>query len=72
MRTPLFGRLSVSLGIMRGLFSSQTLAEDPDLVERGAKLFAAATFRGNGRTCQTCHTKHWGVFDSAGEPFAVA
>jgi len=35
--------------------------DDEQLVERGGKLFAGATFRGNGRTCQTCHTKETGA-----------
>ncbi|MFM7836662.1 MAG: hypothetical protein ACKPJD_33125, partial [Planctomycetaceae bacterium] len=59
MRTQLFSKLGVSLGIVVGLLFSQAQADD--LVERGAKLFAGATFRGNGRTCQTCHTKETGA-----------
>ncbi len=51
--------------VMIPLFFLTTLnvsaQEDPVLVEHGGKLFAGATFRGNGRTCQTCHTKETGA-----------
>ncbi|MFN5433766.1 MAG: hypothetical protein ACK5ES_04330, partial [Planctomyces sp.] len=59
MRTQWFRGLGVSLGLVAGLVLAQ--ARGDDLVERGAKLFAGATFRGNGRTCQTCHTKDTGA-----------
>lgn len=44
--------------------SRASAQEDPALVEQGAKLFAGATFRGNGRTCQTCHTKDTGALST--------
>lgn len=59
MRTQWFLRLCVSLGLVAGMLLTPAHADD--LVERGAKLFAGATFRGNGRTCQTCHTKDTGA-----------
>jgi cytochrome c peroxidase len=39
--------------------SAQGTAADP--VPRGKRLFEEATFGGNGRTCDTCHSKHTGT-----------
>jgi len=51
--------LNLSFAVLYTVLSVEVRGDD--LVERGAKLFAGATFRGNGRTCQTCHTKGTGA-----------
>src|SRR5215203_6207785 len=37
----------------------------PDPVKEGRQLFESATFGGNGRTCQTCHSQATGTVSPA-------
>lgn len=53
----LLSRVNLSFLLCLGFASSayaQTVM-DPELVERGRKIFTEETFAGNGRTCATCH-----------------
>src|SRR6187397_1921314 len=67
-------RLRVALGVTiafatlggRDLPASKGLGQaELDLELNGKKLFEKETFGGNGRTCQTCHSKHTGTIGLA-------
>ena len=67
-------RLRVALGVTiafatlggRDLPASKGLGQaELDLELNGKKLFEKETFGGNGRTCQTCHSKHTGTLGVA-------
>ena len=49
-----------NLPVSRGLAQAELGAE-----LNGKKLFEKETFGGNGRTCQTCHSKHTGTLGLA-------
>ena len=67
-------RLRVALGVTiafatlggRDLPASKGLGQaELDLELNGKKLFEKETFGGNGRTCQTCHSKQTGTLGLA-------
>ncbi len=55
--TRILSGAAVATALLTPAAHSARAAENPleTVVAKGARLFAAATFGGNGRTCETCH-----------------
>jgi cytochrome c peroxidase len=60
MRTTVFASLG-AVFLAAIVSSAQSSGTGPGLARQGKLLFESETFGGNGRTCQTCHSKETGT-----------